>query len=356
MRSVGKILAVALLFLAGAVRLSAATESVNIRFRFSKSQPADFAKLEEILSGPNASNVTGIELRASSSPDGPYWLNKQISGERADYVAAKIKELCPSLGEDAIKTTIIAEDWTGVAKWLRKSGKGYKDEALKIVNETPLAEREAKLKDLWAGEAWDDMMRSAFPALRSVRVTVSFAEEKTVEEQKPAEPKVTLEVEPAGTPVDSGSVKILFASGMRYLRPDLGNNLAAFQELDKLVESGKPLRLVSLTSPEGDPVCNKALAKNRANCLVLYLKENFQLTDDKILVDVKGEDWDGLYRAVVKSYNEANREKVLEILGNTALSGGARKAAVRALDGGATWRHLVKNQMPELRAIYVSTE
>ena len=350
MRTIGKILAVALLFLAGAVRMSAATESVNIRFRFSKSEPADFTKLEEILTGPNASKVVGIELRASSSPDGPYWLNKQIAGERATYVADKVKELCPSLGEDAFKSTIVAEDWAGVAKWLRRSGKGYKDEALKIVNETPLAEREAKLKDLWAGEAWDDMMRSAFPALRSVRVTVTFAEEEK------AEPKVTLEVKPAAAPVDSESVKICFASGMRYLRPDLGNNLAAFQEIDKMAESGKSLRIVSLTSPEGDPTSNAALAKNRANCLVVYLKENFKLADEKMIIDARGEDWDGLYREVHKTYQEANREKVLEILGNDALTGGAKKAAIRGLDKGATWKHLVKNQMSELRAIYVSAE
>lgn len=355
MRTIGKILSVALLLFAGVLRMSAASENVNIRFRFGKSE-SDLSKLEAFFSGIDASRIIGIEVKASSSPDGPYWVNKQLAEERASHVIDKVKELCPGLGEDAIKSTVIAEDWAGVARWLRRSGKAYKDEALKIVVETPASEKEAKLQDLYAGEAWDDLMRSAFPALRSVRVTVTLAEPALAEEA----PKVTLEVKPEVQPSEASAgsekIKIVFASGMRYLQPELGNNMAELQKLDAIAQTGKPLRIQSCSSPEGDPASNQALAKNRANSLVFYLKENFKLTDDKIVIDVKGEDWDGLYREAFDSYHEPNRDAVLEILGNTSLPGGARKAAVRLLDNGATWRHLINNQMPGLRAIYVSVE
>ena len=343
-RTISKILAVALLFLAGAVRLSASTEDVTIRFRFGKAE-TDFSKLEQILTGPDSSRIAKIELRATSSPDGPYWVNKQLAQDRAARVIDKVKELCPSIGEDMISTKVIAEDWSGVAAWLRRCKKAYKDEAIKIVTETPAAEREAKLQDLWAGEAWEDMMRSAFPALRSVRVTITY----TDPEPEPVAAEVSLE-----TPADSGTVKIMFAAGMRYLQPDLGNNAAAFAELDKMAESGMPLRIESWTSPEGDPTSNRALARNRLNCLLIYLKENFGLQGGSIISEVKGEDWDGLYREAAASYKEKNRDKVLEILGNKALTGGQKKAAVRGLDGGATWRYLIKNQMPSLRYVAIS--
>lgn len=344
-RTFGKILATTFLFLAGVLRVSAATEDVTVRFRFGKAD-ADLSKLEAVLSGPDASNITSIELKASSSPDGPYWVNKQLAQDRLARVTNKVKELCPSIREEAISSKVVAEDWAGVAKWLRRSGKAYKDEALKIVNETPAGEREEKLQDLWAGEAWDDLMRSAFPALRAVKITISYA------------PKVTLEVsaeeKSAESTVSSGCVKIVFAAGMRYVQPELGGNAAALADIAKMIESGKSLRIESWTSPEGDPVSNRTLAENRLKQVVKYLKENYALPEGSASSEVKGEDWAGLLREAEIGYQENNRDKVLEILGNDALSGGAKKAAIRGLDGSASWKHLIDNQMPALRVVTIS--
>ena len=77
-RTIGKILSVALLLFAGVLRMSAASENVNIRFRFGKSE-SDLSKLEAFFSGIDASKIIGIEVKASSSPDGPYWVNKQLA-------------------------------------------------------------------------------------------------------------------------------------------------------------------------------------------------------------------------------------------------------------------------------------
>ena len=54
--------------------------------------------------------------------------------------------------------------------------------------------------------------------------------------------------------------------------------------------------------------------------------------------------------------NGANRDEVLKVLSDESLSGPQKKAAVRALDGGATWQQLIATQMTKLRKVVVSVE
>ena len=77
-------------------------------------------------------------------------------------------------------------------------------------------------------------------------------------------------------------------------------------------------------------------------------------TDGSTWID--GEDWAGLAREAGKSYDRANRDDVLSILSDNSLSGGQKKAAIRALDGNATWQYLITNQMAILRSVIVSVE
>ena len=345
MKMFRKILAVLLLSLAGAVAVSAESRGVTVRFRFGKTD-ADFSKLEALLAGPDSSRVVGVEVRASSSPDGPYWVNKTLAEDRASCIINKVKELCPSLGDDAIKSTVVAEDWSGVARWLRRSGKSWKDEALKIVTEGEVSTREEKLQDLYAGEAWDELMRSAFPALRCASITVVLAD--AAEAEPATSPKVTLE--------DKDDVRILFPAGIRYVRPEFAGNSLSLKSLKALADSGKPLTVKSYSSPEGSPAANATLAGNRAECVKQYLIGELGVPAERITVQNCGEDWAGLAVEVEKNYDGANRDDVVKILSDESLSGGARKAAIRALDGSATWRQLIANQMASLRSVIVSAE
>jgi len=340
------ILATFFLFVAGAASLSASTENVSVRFRFGKAE-ADLGKLEQILSSADASKIVRIEVRASSSPDGPYAVNKELARSRAAFVSGRIKELCPGVSESSISTTVVAEDWSGVEWWLKRCGKSYKDEALKIVTESPASEKEAKLQDLWAGEAWDDLMRSAFPGLRRVKVTIVFSEVENVEkEESPAISELP----------DSGSVRILFPAGLRYVRPEHANNAAVLPNLASLAAGDKSLRIVSYASPEGAPVNNELLAKYRAECVRKYLVDNYAVPVGKIVIENMGEDWDGLLREVRANYDGSNKDVVVGILSDASLSGPAKKAAIRGLDGNATWAELIRSCMPDLRAVVVSAQ
>ena len=362
MKALRIIAVVAFLLLAGTLAAWAAGESTTVRFRFGKAE-ADLSQLEALLTGPDSSRIVGVEVRASSSPDGPYWVNKTLAQDRASYIINKVKELCPSLGDDAIKSTVIAEDWAGVARWLRRSNKPWKDEALKIVTEVEASSREEKLQDVYAGDAWDDLMRSAFPALRSAKVTIVLgdapSESGTTEEQKLAEepaPKASLEVKIEQVESSGSSIQILFPAGIRYVRPEYADNSIAIELLKPVVNDGKPLTIRSYSSPEGSPIANVTLAKNRAECVRQYLTVELGVPADRITVESCGEDWAGLEREVEKSYDGANREDVLKILSDESLSGGAKKAAIRALDGSATWQHLIANQMASLRSVIVSVK
>lgn len=352
MKALRKIAVVAFLLMAGAVASWAAGESTTVRFRFGKAE-ADLSKLEALLAGPDSSRIVGVEVRASSSPDGPYSVNKTLAQDRASFIINKVKELCPSLGDDAIKSTVVAEDWSGVAGWLRRSGKAWKDEALKIVTEGEASTREEKLCDLYAGEAWDELMRSAFPSLRSAKVTVILADGGTATAEESA-PKASLKVKPEQVESDSSSVRILFPAGIRYVRPEYSGNSDAIDILKSIVKDGKPLTIRSYASPEGSPAANATLAKNRAECVRQYLTGELGVPAERITVESCGEDWAGLARKVEESYDGANRDDVLRILSDESLSGGAKKAAIRALDGNATWQQLIANQMAALRSVIVS--
>ena len=354
MKALRKIAVAAFLLMAGTVASWAAGQSTTVRFRFGKAE-ADLSKLEALLAGPDSSRVVGVEVRASSSPDGPYWVNKTLAQDRASYIINKVKELCPSLGDYAIKSTVVAEDWAGVAGWLRRSGKAWKDEALKIVTEGEASTREEKLQDLYAGEAWDELMRSAFPALRSAKVTVILADDGKTVADEPA-PKASLEVKLTQVQSSGSSIQILFPAGIRYVRPEYQDNRTAIDILKAVVEDGKPLTIRSYASPEGSPAANATLAKNRAECMRQYLTDVLGVPADRITWESCGEDWAGLARKVEESYDGANRDDVLKILSDESLSGGAKKAAIRALDGSATWQRLIANQMAALRSVIVSVE
>ena len=354
MKALRKIAVAAFLLMAGTVASWAAGQSTTVRFRFGKAE-ADLSKLEALLAGPDSSRSVGVEVRASSSPDGPYWVNKTLAQDRASYIINKVKELCPSLGDDVIKSTVVAEDWAGVAGWLRRSGKAWKDEALKIVTEGEASTREEKLQDLYAGEAWDELMRSAFPALRSAKVTVILADDgKTAAEE--SAPKASLEVKLTQVQSSGSSIQILFPAGIRYVRPEYQDNRTAIDILKVVAEDGKPLTIRSYASPEGSPAANATLAKNRAECMRQYLTDVLGVPAERITVESCGEDWAGLARKVEEIYDGANRDDVLKILSDESLSGGAKKAAIRALDGSATWQQLIANQMAALRSVIVSVE
>ena len=93
--------------------------------------------LDNILS--SGASVARIEIVSSSSPDGPYSVNKRLAGERAFYSVHYLQERY-SLPDSIFVVKTVDEDWEGVANYLRRSDKPWKDEALKISTLLPMLE------------------------------------------------------------------------------------------------------------------------------------------------------------------------------------------------------------------------
>ena len=316
----------------------ASSEKIAIKCRFGKTD-ADFSKLESVLAGPRASSIVSIEVKGASSPDGPFAVNKNLAHERASRVIEVIHQSLPALADSLISSQISAEDWAGVERFLKRSTKPYRDEALNIVRNSPLSERETKLQDLWVGEAWDDLMHACFPSLRQVTVTLVYADD--------APSKESLEV-------NDNTCTILFKAGYRQVMPDYLSNAEAIALLRSKASEIKSVRIDCWSSPEGSPDCNVRLAAYRAECVRQFLMGELGLSADAIVVESHGEDWDGLLREVSASYSGEHSERVVSVLSDASLSGPAKKAAIRSIEGGSVWKELISSKMDILRAARIS--
>lgn len=285
--------------------------------------------LDNVL-GSGAS-VSRIEVTSSSSPEGPYSVNKRLAGQRAFYAVEFLKQRY-GVSDSLFVVTTVDEDWKGVAAYLRRSDKPWKDEALKII-EMAGKNRKAQLQDLWVGEAWDDLMKNAFPALRKTEVRVILAAQEQERDQ------------------------ILFRRGYRQLDLSEGNR-STLDAVKKKIAGGYTgeIKVVGYSSPDGSASANEKLSLARAQNVKDYIVNNLGYPPDKISVSSGGVDWEKFAATVEYSYFGEDKATVLEILRNQNLSSAQKKHALLALDGGRTWQLLKGDQMLSLCSVVVTLE
>ncbi len=142
----------------------------------------------------------------------------------------------------------------------------------------------------------------------------------------------------------------------RYeLLKDYKNNARELRRIDEFINSFLNDANVNVSnfviegfaSPEGSFASNKTLSGNRAKAFASYLKTTYQIANNKMQFSGKGEDWDGLKKAVSES-NLTNKEEVIAIIerNNTDTE---REAQIRKLDNGVTYKKLVDDFYPALR-------
>lgn len=272
-----------------------------------------------------------IEVTASSSPDGPYSVNKRLARERAFYAVMFLKERY-LLPDSLFVVNTVDEDWKGVASYLKRSGKPWMDEALKII-EVAGKNRKAQLQDLWVGEAWEDLMKNAFPGLRKVDVRVVLAAQEQEKDQ------------------------ILFRRGYRQLELSEGN-VSTLNAVKKKIAGGYTgeIKIVGYSSPDGSVSANSKLSLARAQGVKDYIVNNLGYPSDKISVSSGGVDWERFAATVENSYFGSDRARVLEILRDGNLSSAQKKTALLSLDGGNTWQVLKNEQMQSLCSVTVTLD
>ena len=276
-------------------------------------------------------SVSRIEVISSSSPEGPYSVNKRLAGQRAFYAVEFLKQRY-GVSDSLFVVKTVDEDWKGVAAYLRRSDKPWKDEALKII-EVAGKNRKAQLQELWVGEAWDDLMKNAFPALRKTEVRVILAAQEQERDQ------------------------ILFRRGYRQLDLSEGNS-ATLDAVKKKIAGGYTgeIKVVGYSSPDGSASANEKLSLARAQNVKDYIVNNLGYPPDKISVSSGGVDWEKFAATVEYSYFGEDKAAVLEILRNQNLSSAQKKHALLSLDGGRTWQLLKGDQMLSLCSVVVTLE
>ena len=108
------------------------------------------------------------------------------------------------------------------------------------------------------------------------------------------------------------------------------------------------LTIYAYSSPEGPKKFNSALSLRRAESVRRFIQANSSKAPNNIIVVQKEENWPGLRQTVRQSYRRDNREEVLRILSEES-DDEARKKALRALDGGESYRYIIDTLMAPLR-------
>lgn len=166
---------------------------------------------------------------------------------------------------------------------------------------------------------------------------------------------ITPEVEPVKARADRHTAVFNFVVAKHDLLRDYKNNAAEFARVDKVVSEvvkNKDLTITEFTiegyaSPEGDFESNRALAGRRANSFADYLVSSHGVKKSQFKVSGRGEDWEGLKKAI-RASSLSTKSQALEVITNVS-NPDARDAKLRDIDGGKTYAELLNNFYPPLR-------
>ena len=101
-------------------------------------------------------------------------------------------------------------------------------------------------------------------------------------------------------------------------------------------------------SPEGPLKWNQKLGQYRAEALTGYIARETGLERRMFRIHNLGEDWSSLQEALENHADFPNKERILAILYEHQ-DNEVRKRKIRELDGGKSWRRLVRELFPPLR-------
>ena len=344
------ILAACALFACEAVHsapFSGGTYSVVLRHQAGKSAVAPGAETAYAMSVLDSiaaragSRIEKVILCTYGSPEGTLSWNTRLAGLRSAKVAGIVKDKYPSLADSCIVAKTVPEDWESAVSYLNSSDKAWKEEALQIIKMGG-DKRKEKLQDLWAGEAWDDLLWNCFFRLRRTELHISFATDSEFSESSAAG--------------KSGEYLVKFPVGRTSVQTWYGENKQVLSDLTALLNTeNRPAGIVidSYSSPEGRTSWNLVLARRRAEAVKNALV-SAGYPADSIIVNSCVEDWSGLRDSVESSYFGSEKSDILSILDDSSIDDDARKAKLSRLSGGACWNRLIAGWMQDLRRVKIT--
>ena len=148
----------------------------DVRREFHNNRP-ELEKLDRLmrpLTKGNLANISSISICGYASPDGIYKDNEILASNRArcfkEYMRATYAP-----GYDLYKVSSVPEDWDGLVELLQRHPMNHGDEVLSLIARTGIFEgREKQLMDMHGGTVYRELLKSYFPQLRRIRITVGY--------------------------------------------------------------------------------------------------------------------------------------------------------------------------------------
>ena len=148
----------------------------DVRREFHNNRP-ELEKLDSLmrpLIEGNLANISSISICGYASPDGIYKDNEILASNRAhcfkEYMRATY---APRY--DLYKVSSVPEDWDGLVELLQRRPMNHGDEVLSLIARTSIFEgREKQLMDMYGGTVYRELLKSYFPQLRRIRITVGY--------------------------------------------------------------------------------------------------------------------------------------------------------------------------------------
>ena len=112
------------------------------------------------------------------------------------------------------------------------------------------------------------------------------------------------------------------------------------------------IQVAGYASPEGTPSFNNWLGENRAKALIDYIigqRPQYGLTRSNFEMVNGDENWAGLKRLLSGS-DIKERNEVIAIIDDASISGEAKKARIKSMDGGRVWKDMLDQIYPHLRS------
>lgn len=166
---------------------------------------------------------------------------------------------------------------------------------------------------------------------------------------------VAAQAEAVKVRVISGRANVEFPVNKTVLLPDFRGNAPELAKIIASIDSVRndkdvtieSIKITGFASPEGSYANNERLAQGRTASLCKYVETLYAFPKGLIKLASVPEDWDGL-REWVSQSNIANREGILSIINNTALSPDARDQKIKKTYP-QDYAFLLANVYPTLR-------
>ncbi len=152
-------------------------------------------KLDKVLGSDQSYKIQRIDVVSSSSIDGNYDLNKNLSQKRINAVQSFLAKRYPSVPQSIFSYVVLGENWKDLrACVVADPNVPHRDRVLAVIDNSSTYDRkEAEFKNIYEGASWEYLKDNIFPQQRyGVGMMVVLKEEYRNQEPTTA-PKTVVE-------------------------------------------------------------------------------------------------------------------------------------------------------------------